>query len=330
MLIAWQRRIARTFARRPDSRFELMSAWRLAVGAGLLLACAILPLGVAAQATADVPAAPPAQPQSQVPVMEADPSAKLLESGYRHLYELNFSEARIDFAAYQKARPDDPLGKASEAASYLFEQFHARGVLTSEFFVNDATFLGGVSGTAEQNHNAGFMAANTQAREQAKTLLKSNPHDIHGLLALTIADGMESDYDAIIIKKQLPGLSMMRQAEADAKTLLAIDPAQQDANVALGMSNYVIGSLPSYKRAFLWMGGLHGDKQRGMDQMGTAAEHGHYLKPFAKVMLALAYEREKKPELARKLLAELAVEFPSNAVFARELAILEKQSCCTR
>ena len=96
------------------------------------------------------------------------------------------------------------------------------------------------------------------------------------------------------------------------------------------MSNYVIGSLPSYKRAFLWMGGLHGDKQRGMDQMGSAAEHGHYLKPFAKVMLALAYEREKKPALAKTLLAELAEEFPNNAVFARELTIIEKQSCCTR
>ena len=94
------------------------------------------------------------------------------------------------------------------------------------------------------------MEANSQAREQAKKLLKCNPKDIHGLLALTIADGMESDYDAIMIKKQLPGLSMMRQAEADAKTLLAIDPTEQDANVALGMSNYVIGSLPSYKRAF--------------------------------------------------------------------------------
>ena len=243
---------------------------------------------------------------------------------------MNFTAARTDFQAYQKARPEDPLGKASEAASYLFEQFHARGVLTSEFFVNDATFLGGVPGSAEQNRNPGFVEANDKARAQAKKLLKSNPNDIHGLLALTIADGMESDYDAIIIKKQLPGLSMMRQAEADAKTLLAIDPNAQDANVALGMSNYVIGSLPSYKRAFLWFGGLHGDKQRGMDQMGSAAEHGHYLQPFAKVMLALAYEREHKPEKARTLLAELAVEFPGNAVFARELALVENPACCKR
>jgi hypothetical protein len=325
MPIAYRRKIGRRFAR-TTSQLRRRRAHGLWIAALLLLACAFSPLVISAQTDADTPA--PASPQ--VPVMEADPSAKFLENGYRHLYELKFDDARLDFVSYQKARPDDPLGKASEAACYLFEQFHARGVLTSEFFVNDATFLGGLSGTAEQNHNAGFVAANSKAREQAKALLRTNPHDIHGLLALTIADGMESDYDAIVIKKQLPGLSMMRLAEADAKTLLAIDPTQQDANVALGMSNYVIGSLPSYKRAFLWFGGLHGDKLRGMDQMGSAADHGHYLKPFAKVMLALAYEREKKPALARTLLAELAVEFPTNAVFARELTIVDKQACCNR
>jgi hypothetical protein len=308
----------------------------LCIAAGLLAIAALYPVMVAAQSAAEEPAKPaqgsvmePEKPP-QGAVMKGDPTTSLLESGYTHLYELNFAAARTDFVDYQKARPDDPLGKASEAASYLFEQFHARGVLTSEFFVNDATFLGGVPGTAEENRNTGFVEANSQAREQAKKLLKANPNDIHGLLALTIADGMESDYDAIVIKKQLPGLSMMRQAEADAKTLLAIDPTQQDANVALGMSNYVIGSLPSYKRAFLWFGGLHGDKQRGMDQMGSAAEHGHYLQPFAKVMLALAYEREHKPALARELLSELAVEFPRNTVFARELALVENPACCKR
>src|SRR5271155_2129781 len=89
--------------------------------------------------------------KSTIPVMEADPSVKLLESGYKHLYELNFEAGRKDFLEYQKARPDDPLGKASEAASYLFEQFNTKGVLTSDFFLSDAKFLGGVDGNASQN-----------------------------------------------------------------------------------------------------------------------------------------------------------------------------------
>jgi len=262
---------------------------------------------------------------AQGPVMEADPSAQYLEIGFQRLYELNFDGARVEFFSYQKSRPDDPLGKAAEAASYLFEQFNAKGVLTSEFFLSDAKFLGGVDGGAAQNQNPAFMTANSRARDMAKVRLKSNPRDIHGLLAITIADGMESDYDALIIKKQLDGLKMMKQAEAEANTLLAIDPSQQDANVALGMSNYVIGCLPGYKRAFVWFGGIHGDRTRGMQLMASAAQHGHYLQPFAKVMLALAYEREHQNDKARDLLAQLAVQFPSNPVFARELTLCAKR-----
>jgi hypothetical protein len=262
---------------------------------------------------------------SQVPVMEADPSAALMEKGFQRLYELNFDGARIEFLAYQKNLPDDPMGKAAEAASYLFEQFNAKGILTSDFFLNDTKFLGGVEGTAAQNQNSAFVEANNRARELAKRRLKSNPHDIHGLLALTIADGMESDYDALIIKKQLDGLKVMKQAEGEANTLLAIDPSQQDANVALGMSNYVIGCLPGYKRALVWFGGIHGDRIRGMQLMASAAEHGHYLQPFAKVMLALAYEREHRMDRAHELLAQLAIQFPGNPVFARELALTAKQ-----
>jgi hypothetical protein len=298
--------------------------YQLCVVAGLLALTALASRNVAAQNSV------PKAGSEQGPVIEADPSPKLLESGFRHLYELNFEAARTDFRAYEKARPDDPLGRASEAASYLFEEFNSKGVLTSDFFLDDNKFLGGVEGTASQNRNSAFLEANTQARTQAKARVKSNPRDIHGLLVLTITDGMESDYDALIIKKQLAGLTMMRQAEAEANTVLAIDPSEQDANVALGMSNYVIGCLPGYKRAFVWFGGLHGDRTRGMQQMQSAAEHGHYLQPFAKVMLALAYEREHKPELAKPILAELAVQYPTNPVFARELALVNKPSCCKR
>jgi hypothetical protein len=299
--------------------------------AAALVFCMIMAAVPSASGQAEQDAAQHATAKApELPRMEADPAAGALEAGFQRLYELKFQDARLEFAAYQKSHPDDPMGKAAEAASYLFEQFNARGVLTTDFFLNDAKFLGGVDGTAAQNHNDAFVAANNQARELAKQRLQSNPQDISGLLGLTIADGMESDYDAIIIKKQLAGLSMMRQAEADAKTLLAVDSTQQDANVALGMSNYVIGSLPSYKRFFVWFGGIHGDRVRGMQQMASAAEHAHYLRPFAKVMLALAYEREHQPELARPLLADLAAQYPTNPIYSRELALLDKPNCCKR
>lgn len=262
--------------------------------------------------------------------IEADPSAEYLESGFRHLYGLDFKTARLEFIDYQKAHPDDPMGKAAEAASYLYEEFNDKGILSSEFFLNDARFLGGVEGTASENRNTDFISTNHLAREMARTHLKANPNDSHDLLILTMTDGMESNYDALIEKKQLAALNMMKQAEAEANTLLSIDPNAKDAYVALGMSNYVIGCLPGYKKAFLWFGGVHGDREKGIQLMSEAATNGHYFRPFAKIMLALAYEREKKSARAKTLLAELTDQFPSNPHYSEELAIATQRAAENR
>lgn len=210
----------------------------------------------------------------------------------------------------------------------MFEEFNEKEVLSSEFFLNDSRFLGGLEGSPAENRNVAFLTANHDARELAKRKVKSDPHDVQGLLVLTIADGMESSYDALMQKNHLAAIKLMRQAEREAKATLAADPSAQDADVALGMSNYVIGSLPGYKRAFLLLGGVHGDRARGMAQMQSAAEHGRYLRAFAKIMLALAYEREDQPDKARELLTELATEFPNNVVFSHELELLDQKPCC--
>jgi hypothetical protein len=96
------------------------------------------------------------------------------------------------------------------------------------------------------------------------------------------------------------------------------------------MSNYVIGCLPGFKKAFLWFGGVHGDRLRGIQLMSEAAEHGHYFRPFAKIMLALAYEREHQPEHARTLLAELTTQFPTNPHYSEELAIATQRTAQSR
>ena len=253
---------------------------------------------------------------------QSDPPPPPLDAGFHHLYELNFREARAQFTSYQKDHPDDPMGKAAEAASYLFEEFHQKGVFTSAFFLDDKKLLGGVEGPAVQNRNPAFLRANQQARQMARRNLGSNPKDATSLLVLSMVDGMESDYQALIEKRQLASLSLMRKAQSEAATALSVNPQAQDAYVAIGAGNYIIGCLPSYKRAFLWFGGVHGDRRRGMEQLESAAANGHYLQPFAKVLLALASVREHQPERARALLADLTREFPANPVFAHELALL--------
>jgi len=270
-----------------------------------------------------------------VPSISADRAPGLLTTGFQQLYRLDFDAARREFTSYQEARPDDPMGKAAEAASYLFQELNTKGVLSSEFFLDDEKFLNGLSGDPRENANPEFIEANRQAREMANKLMVANPSDTNALLVLTMTDGMESDYDQLIERKQMPALSLTRQAEDEAHKLLALDPGAKDAYVALGASHYIIGCLPGYKRAVLWFGGIHGDREKGIKEMKVAASQGGYLKPFAKILLALAYRREHQPDRARVLLAQLAEEFPTNPRFAYELSLVEphnatsdKPECC--
>jgi hypothetical protein len=244
-----------------------------------------------------------------------------IETGFDSMYQLRFDQARADFSAWESAHPDDPIGSTAMAASYLFEELNQKGVLTSAFFLDDKKFLGGAPGSPDPARQAAFLAAVGRSRQIAGQRLKANSHDVDGWFALTLVDGMQSDFDSILAKHPLESLHFLKASEEDAATLLAAQPTAKDAYVALGFANYVIGCLPSYKRAFLWFGGIHGDKQRGMDLMNQAATGGHYLQPFAKAMLALAALREHQPDLARTLFGDLAHQFPANPVFANEFAI---------
>ncbi len=258
------------------------------------------------------------------PVTLAFGQAAELKQGYRLLYHLQFSEARAIFLTWQREHPTDPMGLASEAASYLFEEFELHGVLTVEFFLNDETLLGGIRGKADAARTRSFAAANQRAKELAESQLRRTPGDATALLALTLASGMQADYLSLIEKSQIASLRQIRSAGSFGERLLKVAPSIADAYMALGAANYILACLPSYKRAVLWFGGMQGDKQRGMDQLAKAANTGVYLGPYAKIMLALALVREKRANEAKRLMKELAADFPQSPLFAREQAKIER------
>ena len=247
------------------------------------------------------------------------------DEGFRLLYELQFKQARTRFLAWQQTHPEDELGYAWLAASYLFEELYEQGVLTSEFFLDDERLLGGIRGRPDTQRGSAFRAAVMRAEELARRRLRTNSTDSDALFTLTITTGMLADYTGLVERRQLESLKLTREAERYAETLLTVKPNAVDAYVTLGAANYIIGSLPPHKRFFLWLGGIRGDRLRGVMQLQMAAMEGHYLRPFAKILLALVARRENEPELALKLLEELNGEFPGNPLFRRELALLKEK-----
>jgi hypothetical protein len=63
-----------------------------------------------------------------------------------------------------------------------------------------------------------------------------------------------------------------------------------------------------------------------MEQVAKTAANGRYLRPFAKIILALAARRENQDALAQTLLRELKEQYPDNTLFASEYAKAMGQS----
>ena len=68
--------------------------------------------------------------------------------------------------------------------------------------------------------------------------------------------------------------------------------------------------------------GAQADKTQGIEKLKLTAEKGHYLLPFARLLLAVAALRDKDKTRARELLGGLARDFPKNGLYARELSLL--------
>ena len=250
-------------------------------------------------------------------------SVSALDRGFSGLYNLDFAGAEKDFVSWQKLHPDDPVGPVSEAAGFLFSEFNRLGVLESQFYENDSAFSGRPKLSPDPGVHQVFQNAIGRAESLSRTRLAKDPKDRDALFAMTLSAGLQADYAALIEKRNLASLHFTKQASVWAQQLLAICHDCYDALLATGMSKYIIGSMAAPVRWVLRMGGLPADKQGGIADLQTTADHGHYLAPFARILLSIAYVREKDKARAIQLLAGLQKEFPQNTLFPREIAHLQ-------
>jgi hypothetical protein len=255
---------------------------------------------------------------------EAELPSAQLDSGFRLLYDLDFVGAQKAFEFWEKQNPDNPMGPASEAAGTLFSEFNRLGVLESQFYEDDSVFGARKKYEADPQQRTRFEQQLSRAEDLAKARLGRDARDRDALLAMTLSSGLRSDFAALIEKRNLESLHYTKEATTWSAQLLAVDPTCYDAHLAGGVSRYIIGSMSAPVRWLVRLGGVSGDKEGGIAELQTTAAKGQLLAPFARILLAIAYVREKELPRAHDLLLALQREFPNNTLFGRELARLDK------
>jgi len=251
---------------------------------------------------------------SAAAVGRTDPST--IDQGYRQMYNLQFDAAHRTFGDWQRLHPQDPLGPASDAAAYLFAEFDRLHILQSEFFIHDEHFITDHKLAPDQAVKEKFEAA----LSNAVALAGQQPQSPDARFAALLCHGLRSDYMALIEKRYGASFKEMKTARSMAEQLLMDNPKYYDALVAVGVENYMLSTKAAPLRWLLRLGGGETDKTVGLEKLRIAAERGHYLLPFARLLLAVAALRDHKTDQARDILEDLAKEFPRNSLYVQELA----------
>jgi tetratricopeptide (TPR) repeat protein len=246
----------------------------------------------------------------------------LLDIGYRQMYNLQFEDAHRTFHEWERLHPDDAVGPASDAAAYLFAELDRLHVLQSEFFLHDENFATRKKLIPDPVVKQKFDEALLQSKQLADRSLEREPQNHNALFASVVRLGLHADYLALVEKRNLMSLAEVKAGRILAEKLIASDPDFGDAYLALGVENYFLSLKPAPVRWLLRMQGAETDKERGIKNISMTAERGHYLVPYARVLLAVAALRDRNTGRVRELLEGLVKEFPQNRLYAEELARL--------
>ena len=247
-------------------------------------------------------------------------SGNLIDQGYHDMYNLQFPAAHVKFEQWMASHPADPMGPVSDAAAWLFGEFDRLHVIDVQLFADQSRFDNRQRLTPDDTVRKNFDDRTDQAGRLADAALQRNPKDASALYVKTLVSGMRSDYALMIEKRDISALNYSKEASAYSKQALAADPTLYDAHLASGVENYMLSLKWAPLRWLLNFTGASTSREEGIRLLHLTADKGHYLAPFARMMLAVAALRDNRPQEARDILTALSREYPQNSLYARELA----------
>jgi hypothetical protein len=253
-------------------------------------------------------------------------AASGLDGGFRSMYNLQFEQAHRAFADWQGLHPDDPMGPAAEAAVFLFSECDRLHILEMQFLPDDKKAHKSSELTPDPETRKQFEAMLEKARAMAEARLAQDPRDTNAMFARLFMEGLHGDYLALVANRERDALGYFKQSRVLAEGLIAIDPANYDAYLPIGVENYMTSLKGGFTRWILRAGGAQTDKATGLKNLKIVAEKGHYLAPFARVFLAIAALHDHDNAHAVELMEDLAREFPGNSLYIRELALLRSEA----
>ncbi|HEU4391133.1 MAG TPA: hypothetical protein VFV34_25260 [Blastocatellia bacterium] len=242
----------------------------------------------------------------------------LRRQGYEAMYNLDYDGARRRFTEMVRRFPEHPAGPLCLAACLWLEEMNRSRQLRASLFSGESS-----SARSEQpaprtvEH---FRQLTRTAQSLAEARLRRDPRDVEGLYFLGAAEGLKAVFAAGVERRFLASVSDGAQSAAHHRQLLKLDPHRHDAELTIGVYDYVAASLPLHIKLLASVAGVRGSKKRGLETLQRVVREGHWASDTARVLLVDLYNREKRWPEAIAMSRELSARYPRNYLFQLQTA----------
>jgi len=231
--------------------------------------------------------------------------------GYAHAYDLQFDAAHATLAEAVSADRADPAPHRAIAAVIWMEILFIQGITTFEAFTGEITQSDIARPAVPVALATRFARALAEARELAdRQVAASDDADAHYQVGATAL--LAAVYGATVEGRTIASLTHGRRAVAEMGRARALAPSMREAGLALGMSQYTIATLSWPVRLAARLGGLTGNRDRGLRLLEEASDASAATRSDALLLLMIIDSREARPVDAIRRLTVLQQRHPHN------------------
>jgi len=243
----------------------------------------------------------------------------LRRSGIEALYNLDYEKARKDFSEIARLYPDHPAGPQLLAARVWIKTLYESRRLQSSLYSSQSFYTQG-DDKVDPKVVGEFRSLTREAKRLADARLKQNPRDIEALDVLATTAGLKASFEEAVERRHFAALRDGDDAVDRHREVLKLDPNFVDAELTVGLYEYVVGSLPLPIKIIGGVTGFRGSKKRGLSMIEHVAKDGNWSRDDAKTLLIVLYSREERFTDALSLARELSAKYPRNYLFRLEAA----------
>jgi predicted Zn-dependent protease len=244
---------------------------------------------------------------------------ELRRSGLDALYNIDYDKANRDFNEIVKLYPNHPGGYQLLAARLWIKTLYESRRLQVSLYSSESFYTNG-DDKVDPKIVTEFRNLTREAKRLAEAKLKQEPKNIEALDFLANTEGLKASFEEAVERRHFAALRDGNDAVDHHREVLKLDPKYVDAQITIGLYEYVVGSLPLPVKILAGATGYRGSKKKGLALLEQVAKEGRWSQDDAKTVLILLYTREKRFADALKLTRELSDKYPRNYLLRLETA----------